>query len=146
MFTTFSENRYTSRSFHTMPITYEIDSARALIRTTLAGFVTFAEVMAHFAALENDPRRSGTMNVLIDIRGMTSVPETGQLRRAAGRIEPERSRLQYGVCAMVATNPANISTGKLFAVFARERFRATTIVPNLEEAERWLRDQEKKTA
>jgi len=129
-----------------MPITYEIDSARALVRTTLAGFVTFAEVMSHFAALENDPRHSGTMNVLIDIRGMTSVPETGQLRRAAGRIEPERSRLQYGVCAMVATDPANISTGKLFAVFARERFRATTIVPNLEEADRWLRDQEKKTA
>jgi hypothetical protein len=129
-----------------MPITYEIDSARALVRTTLVGFVTFAEVMAHFATLENDPRHSGTMNVLIDIRGMTSVPETGQLRRAAGRIEPERSRLQYGVCAMVATDPANISTGKLFAVFARERFRATTIVSSVEEAERWLLEQEKKTA
>jgi hypothetical protein len=129
-----------------MPITYEIDDQRALVRTTLAGFVTFAEVMAHFTSLENDPRRSGTMNVLIDIRGLTSVPETGQLRRAANRIDPERSPLHYGVLAIVASDPAAVGTGKLFAVFARERFRATTIVPTIEEAERWLKDQDQPPA
>jgi len=121
-----------------MPITYEIDRARALVRTTLTGFVTFPEVMAHFTALENDPRRLGTMDVLLDIRALTSVPETGELRRAAGRIDPERTSLQYGVCAIVAADPASVSTGKLFAVFARERFRATTVVPTLEAAEQWL--------
>jgi len=121
-----------------MPIKYEIEQERALVRTTLTGFVTFAEVMSHFTALENDPRRSGTMNVLLDIRGLTSVPETGQLRRAANRIDPERSPLEYGVCAIVATDPATVGTGKLFAVFARDRFRATTIVPTIEAAEQWL--------
>jgi hypothetical protein len=70
------------------------------------------------------------------------VPETGQLRRAAARIDPERSPLQFGVCAIVATDPETVATGKLFAVFARERFRATTIVPTLEDAERWLLAQE----
>ena len=78
------------------------------------------------------------MDVLLDIRGLTSVPETGQLRRAANRIDPERSPLQYGACAIVATDPSAISTGKLFAVFARDRFRASTIVPTVEAAERWL--------
>ena len=121
-----------------MPITYEIDRGRALVRTTLTGFVTFPEVMAHFTALENDPRRLGTMDVLLDIRGMTSVPETGQLRRAAGRIDPERTSMLYGFCAIVAADPASVSTGKLFAVFAREWFRATTVVPTLEAAEQWL--------
>jgi hypothetical protein len=125
-----------------MPITYQIDRERALVRTTIAGFVTFPEVMAHFTALEADPNRTGPMNVLIDIRGLTSVPETGQLRRAANRIDPERSPLQYGVLAIVASDPAAVGTGKLFAVFARERFRATTIVPTIEEAERWLQDQD----
>jgi hypothetical protein len=80
------------------------------------------------------------MNVLIDIRGLTSVPETGQLRRTANRIDPERTSLQYGVCAIVASDPSAVGTGKLFAVFARERFRATTIVPTLEAAEQWLAD------
>ena|SRR4249920_2778761 len=129
-----------------MPITYQIDRERALVRTTLSGFVTFPEVMSHFTALENDPNRTGPMNVLIDIRGLTSVPETGQLRRAANRIDPERSPLQYGVLAIVASDPAAVGTGKLFAVFARERFRATTIVPTIEEAERWLQDQEQPPA
>jgi hypothetical protein len=123
-----------------MPVTYEIDPDKPLVRTTLTGFVTFAEVMAHFTTLEADPRRSDTMNVLIDMRGLTSVPETGQLRRAANRIDPERSPLQYGVCAIVASDPATVGTGKLFAVFARERFRATTIVPTIEAAEQWLAD------
>jgi len=40
----------------------------------------------------------------------------------------------------VATDPASVGTGKLFAVFARERFRASTIVPTLEAAEAWLAD------
>jgi hypothetical protein len=126
-----------------MPITYEIDQERALVRTTLVGFVTFPEVMAHFEQLENDPRRGSTMNVLIDIRGLTSVPETGQLRRAANRIDPERSPLQYELLAIVASEPATIGTGKLFAVFARERFRASTIVPTIEAAEQWLAEAAK---
>jgi hypothetical protein len=125
-----------------MPISYDIDRERALIRTTLTGFVTFTEVIAHFDALEDDPRQSGTLNVLLDLRGLTSVPETGQLRRAAARIDPERSPLQFGACALVAIDPETVATGKLFAVFARQRFRATTIVPTLEDAERWLLDRE----
>jgi len=75
------------------------------------------------------------------LRGLTSTPETGQLRRAAKRIEPEQTSLQYRACAIVATDPAAVSTGKLFAVFARERFRATTVVSTIEEADRWLRQQ-----
>jgi hypothetical protein len=40
----------------------------------------------------------------------------------------------------VASDPATVGTGKLFAVFARERFRATTIVPTMEAAEQWMAD------
>jgi hypothetical protein len=129
-----------------MPVTYEIDRARSLVRTACVGFVTFQEVMAHFDALENDPRRAGTMDVLLDLRGLTSTPETGQLRRAAKRIEPDQTSLQWGVCAIVASDPAAMSTGRLFAVFARDRFRATTVVSTLEEADRWLLQQSQRPA
>jgi hypothetical protein len=40
-----------------MPLTYEIDSARAPVRTVCSGYVTLDEVLAHFAVRENDPRR-----------------------------------------------------------------------------------------
>ena len=124
-----------------MPVTYDINPARSLVITSCVGFVTFQEVMDHYDALEKDPRRVGMMDVLLDLRGLTSTPETGQLRRAAKRIEPEQTSLQYRACAIVATDPAAVSTGKLFAVFARERFRATTVVSTIEEADRWLRQQ-----
>ena len=122
-----------------MPITYEIDRVRALVRTTCVGFVTFDEVMAHFAALEADPDRGGELNVLLDVSGLTSTPEISQLREAAARISPERSALRYRACAIVASDdPALVGMGKLFTLFARERFRASTVVRTIHEAEQWL--------
>jgi len=78
-----------------MPVLYEIDRDRALVRTTCAGFVTFEQVMAHFAALERDPRRRDMMDVILDLRQVTSMPETSQLRQVAERIAAAESRLQY---------------------------------------------------
>lgn len=121
-----------------MPITYEIDRVRRLVRTKCVGFVTLDEVIAHFTALENDPSRVGIFDVLVDFRRVTSVPETGQLREVADRIAPDKSDLQFGACAIVATDPALVGTAKLFSVFTNKRFRATTVVRTVEAAERWL--------
>ena len=124
-----------------MPVTYEIDPIRGLVRTACTGFVTLEEVMTHFAALEQDPRRTGSFDVLLDLRGVTSNPETGQLRKAANRIDPERTTLQFERCAIVASDLALVGMAKLFAVFARGRFRATTVVSTIEAAEQWLAQQ-----
>jgi|KBSMisStandDraft_5_1062788.scaffolds.fasta_scaffold00978_13 hypothetical protein len=122
-----------------MPVLYEIDVNRNLVRTTCAGSVTFDQVMAHFAALERDPRRTGAMDVVLDIRTITTTPETSQLRQVAERISPEKSTLKYGRLAIVAFTPEAIGIGRLFAQFTRGRFVATNVVGTLEEAERWLR-------
>ena len=121
-----------------MPVLYEIDVNRQLVRTTCAGSVTFDQVMAHFGALERDPRRRGTMDVILDLRTVTTTPETSQLRQVAERISKDNSPLKYGRLAMVAVNPEAVGIGRLFAEFARGRFSATTVVDSLEEAERWL--------
>jgi hypothetical protein len=121
-----------------MPVLYEIDVNRRLVRTTCAGSITFEQVMAHFAALERDPRRVGAMDVLIDLRTITTTPETSQLRQVAERISPERSTLKYGRLVLIAVTPEAIGIGKLFAEFARDRFVSTTVVSTIGEAERWL--------
>ena len=121
-----------------MPVLYEIDRERQLIRTTCAGFVTFDQVMAHFAALERDPRRHGVMDVVIDVRHITSVPETSQLRQAAERMQSSAGALQYGRCAIVAVAPEHVGMAKLFVEFARHRFAASIVVTTIDEAERWL--------
>ena len=121
-----------------MAVTYSIDRERALVRTTCVGYITFDEVMKHFQTLENDPRRVGRFNVLIDLRSVTSTPTTGQLRKAADRIRPSESPLEYGALAIVANDIVQVGIGKLFAALARERFSATTIVETIAEAEAWL--------
>jgi hypothetical protein len=121
-----------------MPVLYEIDVNRRLVRTTCAGAVTFEQVMAHFAALERDPRRTGAMDVVLDIRTITTTPETSQLRQVAERISPERSTLKYGRLVIVAFTPEAIGIGRLFVQFARDRFASTAVVNTLQDAERWL--------
>jgi len=121
-----------------MPVLYEIDVNRRLVRTTCAGTVTFEQVMAHFAALERDPRRRGAMDVVLDIRTVSSTPETRQLRQVAERISPDASPLKYGRLAIVAVSPEAVGLGRLFAEFTRGRFADTAVVDSLDEAERWL--------
>jgi hypothetical protein len=121
-----------------MPITYEIDQSRQLVRTTCTGFIVFEDVMAHFTAMERDPRRAGRFNVLLDLRGVTSMPDTGQLRQAAERIDPAKSDLQFGACAIVAVDPERIGIGRLFGVFARARFLDVFVASTVAEAEQWL--------
>jgi hypothetical protein len=123
-----------------MPVLYEIDRERALVRTTCAGDVTFEQVMAHFDALERDPRRGGVMDVMIDVRQITSTPETRQLRQAAERMHAGERPLQYGRCAIIAVAPEHVGMARLFAQFASSRFAASTVVDSIDEAERWLWD------
>ena len=121
-----------------MPVLYEIDVNRQLVRTTCAGSVTFDQVMAHFAALERDPRRRGAMDVVLDIRTVSTTPETRQLRQVAERISQDNSPLKYGRLAIVAVNPEAVGLGRLFAEFTRGRFSEAVVVDSLDEAERWL--------
>lgn len=123
-----------------MPVLYEIDREHALVRTTCAGLVTFEQVMAHFDALERDPRRRGVMDVVLDLRHITSTPETSQLRKVADRMEAGESAIRYGRCAIVAVEPEHVGIARLFTQFARSRFVASNVVETIDEAERWLWD------
>jgi hypothetical protein len=121
-----------------MPLSYEIEPGRNLVRTTCNGLLVFEEVIGHFEALERDPHRPGRPNVLLDLTSMISSPETGQIRQAAERISEEKSTLRFGACAIVAVDPATIGIARLFGAFARARFTDVIVVPTVTEAEQWL--------
>ena len=63
-----------------MPVTYRIDRDRRRIVTRCAGETTLTEVLAHFEELEKDPRLPAGADVLLDLIGMTGVPNLGQIR------------------------------------------------------------------
>jgi len=121
-----------------MPITYEIDKARGVIRTRCVGHVVFAEVAEHFRTLFLDPACPERLDVLLDLSEMTSVPGVEQLKAVPGEIGRIRDRVRFEACAIVATSDLLFGLTRMFEVFAEEQFRTTCVFRDASEAEAWL--------
>jgi hypothetical protein len=121
-----------------MPVTYEFDRALALVRTRCTGDVTFAEVLEHFRELGRDASLPARLDVLLDLTGMRSIPESDQLRSVAGEVERLRERVGWGCCAIVASRDVLFGMSRMFQVFAEEHFAESNVFRGCEEAERWL--------
>jgi hypothetical protein len=124
-----------------MPVSYAIDRGLGIVRITCSGVLTMDEMVGYFATLARDPARVGTFHTLVDLRAVTAMLETGQLRHMTDQLATLPSTIGFGACAIVANDPLSEGGGKLFSVFARERYRAITVVPTIEDAEAWLRLQ-----
>jgi len=121
-----------------MPVAYEIDHARGLIRTRCIGNVTLEEVLGHFPTLAQDPGCPARLDVLLDLSEMTAMPEPYQLREISDEIGRVSDRVRFGACAIVA--PSNVLYGllRMFEVFAEKQFRTTRVFREIGEAESWL--------
>lgn len=123
-----------------MPVTYRIDKPLGLIRTQCAGEVTLEEVLEHFRMLGEDPDCPERLDVLLDLRDMTSLPESDQLRSVAKTIAGVRSRVEFGTCAIVATRNPLFGMTRMFEVFAEDYFSATRVFRDVREAWSWLHE------
>ena len=121
-----------------MPVSYEIDRAAGRIETRCTGDVTLDEVMRHFEELEADPSTPGRLDVLLDLDGMTSVPERTNLRQVTQAVDRLTARLRWGACAIVATSDVLFGMSRMFAVFAEGLFAQTQVFRERRAAEHWL--------
>ena len=120
-----------------MPITYEIDAPRGRVVTTCSGSVTLREVMAHFDALQRDPRRPGRLDVLLDWTALATPPAAPQVQAAADRVALVED-LVFGACAIVAPTDLLFGTARMFEAFARGQFAAIRTFRQRAEAEALL--------
>jgi len=120
-----------------MPITYEIDAARSLIRTTCFGHVRLQDVMAHFDELQRDPNRPDRLDVLLDLRDMAAPPEAPQLQAVADRVSLVEG-LVFGACAIVASKESMFGMARMFEVLARPYFAELRTFRDVAAAEEWL--------
>jgi hypothetical protein len=129
-----------------MPVSYQIDSARGIIRTRCCGAVTIEEVIGHFQTLERDPQCPDRIDVLLDLSEQITVPTTENLRAVTHEIGRVHGRVQFGNCAVIACTDALFGMLRMLEVFAERYFRQTRVFRTAPEANAWLSAQHPKTS
>jgi len=121
-----------------MPIEYDLDRNQQLVHTRCLGDTTFDEVMEHFSTLLADPELPGRLDVLLDLSGLTSVPESDQLRRVAAETGALASTVRWGALAIVAVSDLLYGMSRMFQAFSESHFRDSCVFRSHDEAESWL--------
>jgi hypothetical protein len=129
-----------------MPITYQIDKARKLVRTKCVGDVTFNEVMEHFQALCRDPDCPQRLDVLLDLSELNAIPDPQQIREVSNTIGDIRDRVEFNACAIVARSDVLFGMARMFASLAENQFHATNVFRTVDQGEMWLISHKAKTA
>jgi hypothetical protein len=121
-----------------MSVTYRINRELGFIETHCTGEVTFDEVLCHFQQLEAEPSLPGRLDVLLDLDGTTTLPESGQLLEVTRAVDRLKAKVQWGACAIVASRDALFGMSRMFEVFAEGLFVRISVFREREDAERWL--------
>jgi hypothetical protein len=95
-----------------MPIQYELDPQRGLVRTTCVGEITLSDMIAYARGLVADHFLGYPQ--LIDGRHCTLVLTEGQARELADLMTPLRSTLGKAPVAFVAGNLASHRVGQWY--------------------------------
>jgi hypothetical protein len=125
-----------------VPVTYKIDAARKLIRTTCSSPLAFEQVIGHFRELQKDPACLGYLDVLLDVSGADTLPDGGQIWAINSELSAIRDKVQFGICAIVATRDAMFGMMRMFEALARPYFHATRVFRSGPDAEAWLLAQQ----
>ncbi len=123
-----------------MPITYRIDEGRKLVVTTVGGPLSEAEIHAHAAAVERDPRVGTSDRSIVDITesakpcfGGKVISELAMTAQALGQLLSARR------VALIASTDAGYGLARVF-----QGFREGTgdgemrVFRSRPEAEAWL--------
>jgi len=121
-----------------MPVTYRVDPERRRIVTRCAGETTLPEVLAHFDELERDPRVPEGADVLLDLVGMTSLPNVGQIRSAADRAGSAAGKVRFGAIAIVSDGGDAAGMASAFRTLTARLFTRSGVFSSRVEAETFL--------
>jgi len=121
-----------------MPISYEIDRPNRLILTRCVGQTELQEVMRHFEELVNLPDCPPSLDVLLDLTEMTTVPDSSQLHAAASATARASEQIRFDHCAIVASSEPVRGLAMIWVMFAQQSFQAAEVFRTFEEARGWL--------
>jgi SpoIIAA-like len=123
-----------------MPYTYDIDRQANLVRVTITGHNTAAEMERRMREVTNDLRWSPGMDALVDLTGMTgldmSADQIGDLTALHGMLD---ALIGDGRLAMVADKEVSMGFSRLYQTFGEQRTSMKIrVFQSVREAEQWL--------
>ncbi len=124
-----------------MPISYQIErkgSRHGVVRTTCCGAVTFDQVMEHLATLSADPERPETLDVILDLCDVDTLPDRGQVRAVAEEMGQLPPVVGWGSLAVVAGRDVVFGVSRMFETLSQSTFHATHVFRTRDDAEVWL--------
>jgi hypothetical protein len=121
-----------------VPITYSIDVPTALITTRCFGKVTLAEVQQHFQELARVWPPVDRLDVLLDVRDQTSLPELRELEEVAKGIDAHIGSHRFGRCAVVTEQAPLFGSMQMFQVLVSRLFEAVHVFRSPTAALVWL--------
>ena len=124
-----------------MPIEYEVDRARKLIRTRCVGATVLSQVLQHFADLRADTSLPVQLHVLLDLSELSTAPDRERLRAVVHEVKALGSDRRWGALAIVARSDLLFGMSRIFGIFVEDSFTNTGVFRKIEEAETWLKTQ-----
>jgi hypothetical protein len=97
-----------------MPVTYEIDVRRHIVRALAAGVVTYAELAEHLAEEENDDALG--LAEVIDARGATTDLTPDQVRSLVMLTDALVRKGKFGALAIVTDNDVAFGMARMYQI------------------------------
>ena len=121
-----------------MPVTYEIDPSRDLVRTLATGVVTYPDLEQHLAKEERDDA-VGLAEVM-DARGATTDLTTDQVRDLVARTHALVRKGRFGALAIVTDNDVAFGMARMYQLLCETTLPVRIeVFRDLEPALAWLR-------
>lgn len=119
-----------------MPLTYEVDTGRGLLRVTAEGDTASAEWMALLEALQAEPSMKGEMPILVDVRRHRTVVPTDFIWAVAGQTAHDQAR--GARWAIVSNRTVSQGMAMMLATLVEKAGVQVRFFGEIEEAESWL--------
>jgi hypothetical protein len=120
-----------------MPVTYEIDSSRHLVRTLASGLVTYRELERHVAEEEHDDAIG--LAEVIDARGATTDLTSDQVRGLVARTDALVRKGHFGALAIVTDSDVVFGMARMYELLCEISLPVQIhVFRDLEPALAWL--------
>jgi hypothetical protein len=117
-------------------MTFEVDKARGVIRSTGSGALTMDDLLTYFAESRADPDYEPSMHRVMDLRGVTQLPSSDDIRSLA-TFARTKAPLEEARMAIIAASDLAFGVSMMFKAFVGYGERLI-VVRDEREAMAWL--------